>query len=91
MLLNNLKDVSSILAIVFAVRTSNITQHLQAERQMLKLIFAFDRMSYARCNSFQHLFLNNLSKDNPRVFNDLLKYGFEATSLSETFSRVHGE
>ena len=33
------KDASNMLAIVFAVRTGNITQHFQAERQMLKACF----------------------------------------------------
>ena len=36
MLVNYLKDVSTLLAIVSTVQTGNITQHLQAERQMLK-------------------------------------------------------
>ena len=43
--------------------SSNITQH--AERQMLKLIFVLDHINSARYNSFQHVFLSNLSKDNP--------------------------
>ena len=47
---------------VSAVRTGNITQHLQAERQMLKIIFAFDHINYSRYNSFQHVFLSNISK-----------------------------
>ena len=65
MVLNYLKDVSAMLTIVSAVRTGNVTQHLQAERQMLKLAFAFDQINYARYNSSQHAFLSNLLKDNP--------------------------
>ena len=42
-----------MLAIISAVQTGNITQQLQAERQMLKLIFAFDHINYACYNSFQ--------------------------------------
>ena len=56
MVVNSLNDVSTMLAIISAVRTGNITQHLQAERQMLKLIFTFDHIKYARYNSFQHAF-----------------------------------
>ena len=45
-----------MLAIMSAVQTGNITQQLQAERQMLKLIFAFDHISYVCYNSFQQTF-----------------------------------
>ena len=45
-----------MLAIISAVQTGNITQQLQAERQMLKLIFAFDHINYACYNSFQQTF-----------------------------------
>ena len=62
MLVNYLKDVSTMLAIVSAVRTRKITQHLPAERKILKLILAFVHINYAPYNSFQHVFLNNLFK-----------------------------
>ena len=61
MAVNYLKDVSTIIS---AVRSRNITRH-QADRQMLKLILAFDHINCARYNSFQHVFLGNLLKDNP--------------------------
>ena len=73
-----------MLAIAFALQTGNSTQHLQTERQILKLIFAFDQIKHARYNSFQHVLLSNLSKDNPKAFDDLLKDRFGATSLGET-------
>ena len=56
MVMNYLKDVSTMLVITSAIRTGNITQHLQAESQMLKLIFAFDHIKYVRYNSFQQAF-----------------------------------
>ena len=37
-----------MLAFVSAVWTENITQHLQAKRQTLKLIFAFDHIDHGR-------------------------------------------
>ena len=89
MVVSCLKDVSTMLTIVSAVRTRNITQHFQAERQMLRLIFTFDHINYVRYNSFQHVFLSNHSKGNPQAFDDLLKYRFGATSLGETFSTIH--
>ena len=81
MVVNYLKDVSTVLAIVSAVRTRNITQHLQAGRQMLKLIFVFDHISYVRYNSFQHVFLSKLSKYSPQAFDDLLNMVLELHPL----------
>ena len=40
-------------------------------------------------NSFKHVFVSNLSKDNPQAFDDLLKCGFGDRSLSETFCTIH--
>ena len=48
MTIRYLKDVSSLLGLVFAVRKKNLERHLQAEREMLKYIFAFDLRNYAR-------------------------------------------
>ena len=91
MTVNYLKDVSNMLAIVSAVRTGNIVQHLQAERRMLNLVFAFDHINYARYNSFQHVFLRKLPEVNPQAFQDLLDSGFGATSTGEPFSTIHGD
>ena len=41
------KDVSSLLSLVSAVRECNIEQHLQAERNMIYLAFAYDHQNYA--------------------------------------------
>ena len=43
-----LKDVSMMLSMISAVREGNLRRHLQAEREMLKLVFAFDHPNYAR-------------------------------------------
>ena len=53
-----------MLAVVSAVQTGNIIKHIQAERRML--IVAFGHINFARFHSFQHVFLSNLSKDNPQ-------------------------
>ena len=91
MVVNYWKDVSNILVIVSSTWTGSITQHLQAERQIPKLIFVFDHINCVSYNSFQHAFLNNPSKDSPQAFDDLLKYGFGATSSGESFSTMHGD
>ena len=46
-----------MLAIVSAVREGHIDRHLQAERQFLKLVFAFDHVNYANYNTYQHVFI----------------------------------
>ena len=50
-----LKNVSTMLALVSEVRFS-------AEWNILKLIFGFDHISYARRNTYQHVYLNNSSR-----------------------------
>ena len=44
-----IKDVSSLLALVSAVREL----HLRAEREMMKHVFAFDHVNYSRYLSYQ--------------------------------------
>ena len=58
-----LKNVSSLLALVSAVREINLEQHLQAEREMLKRCFAFDHINYARY-MFEHVYLRDLERRN---------------------------
>ena len=48
MTIRYLRDISSLLALVSAVREKNLERHLQAEREMLKYCFAFDHINYAR-------------------------------------------
>ena len=55
-----LRDVSSILALVSSVRAGTIELRLEAERDMLKHLFAFDHQNYARYLSYQHVLLNDL-------------------------------
>ena len=52
-----LKDVSSLLALVSGVRDNNFKLHLQAEREMLKHVFAFDHVNYARYLGYQQVYL----------------------------------
>ena len=52
MTMQYLKDVSLMVTIVSAVREGVIDKHLQAEREMLKLVFAIDHVHYARYNTF---------------------------------------
>ena len=79
MVVKYLKDASSILAMIFAVRTGNITQQLQGERKMLKLIFAFDHIKFNRYNSFQQGFGVIVAK--PTDLHDAFSYPIASIPL----------
>ena len=57
---NYLKDVSLLLSLVSAVRECNSEQHLQAERNMIYLAFAYGHQNYARYNTYQNVYLSYL-------------------------------
>ena len=63
--IEGVKDVSTMLVIVFAVRKGGLKKHFSGEREILKLMFAFDHINCARYVTYQHVYLNNLlRKDN---------------------------
>ena len=68
MTISYLKDVSIMLAIVSAVREGYLKRYLQAERQMLKLMFEFDHIHYARYSTFQHVNILDLGCRNTSFF-----------------------
>ena len=55
-----LKNVSTMLPIVSAVRESGLKRQFSAERETLKLMFTFDHISYIGYITHQHVYLNNL-------------------------------
>ena len=57
-----LKDVSGMLAMVSTVREGGLNRHFLAEPEILKLMFAFDRINYAGYITYQHVYLNDLLK-----------------------------
>ena len=65
-----LRDISIMLSIVSAVREGCIDRHLQAEREFLKLAFAFDHVNYSRYNSYQHVLLSDLKQKNDETYSD---------------------
>ena len=80
-----------MLSMISAVREGNLRRHLQAEREMLKLVFAFDHPNYARYCSYQHVYLGDLQTQNHPAYNDLLLLGFGASRSGGTCSSVHGD
>ncbi len=86
-----LKDISSLLALVSAVREGDFERHLEAERDMLKQVFAFDHQNYARYLSFQHVFLKDSKSSRSEVYDELNKRRFRANYSGERFATVHGD
>ncbi len=71
-----LKDVSTMLAMVSAVREGDLRRHVEAERHMLGLTFALDHQNYARYISYQHVFLEEQRKGQTAAYQDLTSRGF---------------
>eukprot|EP00112_Aurelia_sp_Birch-Aquarium-sp1_P023401 Seg6964.2 transcript_id=Seg6964.2/GoldUCD/mRNA.D3Y31 product="hypothetical protein" protein_id=Seg6964.2/GoldUCD/D3Y31 len=91
MTLAYLKDVSSMLAMISAVREGNIERHLQSERDRLKQIFAFNHQNYARYCSYQHVYLRSLQQEGHPAFDEMKLKGFGASIGGEKFSSIHGD
>ena len=51
-----------------------------AEREFLKLAFAFDHVNYSRYNSYQHVPLSDLKQKHDEAYSDLVLYGYGCTS-----------
>ncbi len=84
-------DVSIMLAIVSAVREGNIHKHIEAEREMLSLTFAFNRQNYS-CNcSYQHIFLQSMGSENKQAFEQFSEWGFGASLSRERFTSMDGD
>ena len=85
------KDISLILSIVAAVREFDLETHLEAKRKILKLVFAFVHVNYARYNSYQHVFFNEEKRLNSPAYQDLKQYGDGASLTGSHFSGLHGD
>ena len=86
-----LKDVSLMLSLVGTVRECDIEKHLQAERKLLGLTFAYDHQNYSRYNTYQHAYLLDLKNSNHPAFNELRNKGMGGSITGEKFSSIHGD
>ena len=86
-----LKDNSLVLSIVAAVREFDLETRLEAKREMLKLVFAFDHVNYARYNSYQQVLLTEEKRLNSPAYQDLKQYGYGASLSGSRFSGLHGD
>ena len=65
-----------MLSLISSVRECNIQRHLEAEREMLLLSFAFDKQNYARYGSYQHVSLHEIRRTEHPAFHDLKTKGY---------------
>ncbi|MAG85790.1 MAG: hypothetical protein CMB97_00015 [Flavobacteriaceae bacterium] len=86
-----LRDVSALLALVSAVRECDIDRHLEAEREMVSLAFAFDHQNYARYCSYQHVYLQDLKGKLDPAYHDLKSRGHGGSISGGSFSTIHGD
>ena len=61
-----------------AVREGEFKRHLQAEMEMLRLLYAFYHKNYARHSPYQHVNLGDLKVTNHPAHQDLYIRGFGA-------------
>ena len=76
MMLQYIKDVSGMLALIYAVREKSIELHPAAERRMLPKLFAFDHINYARYLTVQHVDLEKMELQKKEAWNELKAGGF---------------
>ncbi len=91
MMIEYLKDVSAMLALVRSVREKSIDLHLAAERALLPKCFAFDHVNYSRYLSAQHVNLQSIKINNPAAWEDLELNGFGGSLTGKPFSTIHGD
>ena len=88
MTIRYLKDVSSLLALVSALREKNLERHLEVERKMFKCCFAFDNINYAWYLSYQQVYLRSLEAYNSLAISNLKERGFDGSLYGQPFSAI---
>eukprot|EP00794_Sanderia_malayensis_P005788 gene5788-6486_t len=91
MMIEYLKDVSAMLALVRSVQEKSIDLHLAAEGALLPKCFAFDHVNYSRYLSAQHVNLQSIKINNPAAWEDLELNGFGGSLTGKPFSTIHGD
>ena len=86
-----LRDVSSLLALVAAVRDNNLELHLQAEREMVEQCIAFDHINYFRYMGYQQVYLRHRQQTIHPAFKELCERGFGCSITGQAFSSLHGD
>ena len=87
MMIEYLKDVSSMLALISTRKTY---LHLHAEQVLLPQLFAFGHFSYARYLTYQPVTMANLQQTKATAWKELKENGFGGSITGASFSTVHG-
>jgi len=69
--MNYLHRVEAILFFVAATRNDDLDLHLQAEEQLSKLLFAFDRIKYKRLRPRYITDMHDLRTNHPETWEEL--------------------
>ena len=77
--------VSSLLALVSAVKEKNLEQNLQEKREMFKYCFAFNHINYARYVSHQQVCLRELEGINNNAMMNLTQRGLGDSLSGDSF------
>ena len=91
MTIEYLKDLSSMLAMVSAVREGCLERHLEEEREMIKQVFASGHHNYACYLLYQHVSFRSMEQQNHPAIQDLKKNGFGGSISGEPFSSIHDD
>ena len=90
-ILQYITDVSAFLSQINAYCEKNIGFHLQAQRDLLLLLFAFNYQNYSRYLTTHHVELTNVSSKNPYAYKDLQTYDIGASLSGKRFSTIPGD
>ena len=65
--------------------------HLQAQRDLLPLLFAFNHPNYSRYLTYHHFELEGLKETNPSAYQKLEMYGMDASLTGRKFDTIPGD
>ena len=86
-----IRDVCCFLSKIAAYRDKNIDLYLQAQRELLPLLFAFNHSNYSRYLTYHHIELHGLKETYPTAYNQLETYGMGASLTGRKFSTIPGD
>ena len=86
-----IKDLSPLLALVSAVREKSIELHVVVERVLLLKCFVFNHVHYARYLTAQHVHFDRMQIYKSDAWEDLVKNGFGGSLTGHPFSTIHGD
>ena len=84
-------NVRKSLSRIAAYQDENIELHLQAQKELLTLLFAFNHQNYSRYLTYHHIELQALKQKFFSAYEQLKTYGIRATLTGRKFSTIPGD